>query len=114
MSKNETTVLVTRQGMGQADPALSTMLMQSYLRTLNESPQKPEEICFYAEGVFLVVEDSPVLHLLKLLENKGVRMTACTTCLNFYELTEKVAVGHKGTMVDIVAAQMKAQKVITI
>jgi len=114
MSENKTTVLITRQGMGQADPELQTVLMESYLRSLNDSPQKPADICFYAEGVFLVIEGSPVLHLLKLLENKGVRLTVCTTCLNYYQIADIVAVGRKATMVDIVAAQMKAQKVITI
>jgi len=68
---------------------------------------------FNAEGVHRVVKDSPVLHLLGFLAAKGIHLTVCNTCLNFYGLTEQVAIGHKGTMVDIVAAQMRADKVIT-
>ena len=88
--------------------------MQTYLHTLHESASRPTEICFYAEGVHLVVEGSPVVHLLKLLAEKGVNLTVCSTCLNFDGLMEKVAVGDKGTMVDIVSAQMQADKVITL
>lgn len=114
MAVQNTTILITRQGMGEADPELQTTLIQTYLRTLNEAAEKPAEMCFYAEGVHLVVEGSPVVHLLRLLEAKGVRLTVCSTCLNFYGLTDQVAVGHKGTMVDIVEAQTRAIKVITL
>ena len=114
MAEQTTVILVNRKGMGEADPELQTTLMQSYLRTLNESSTKPSEMCFYAEGVFLVVEGSPVVHLLKILADKGIRMTVCSTCLNYYKLMDQVMVGHKGTMVDIVDAQMRADRVITI
>ena len=114
MSQPTTVILITRKGMGVASPELGTTLIQTYLRTLNESRDKPSEICFYAEGVFLVVEGSPVLHLLKILEDKGIRMTVCSTCLNFYNLVDQVAVGNRATMVDIVSAQSHADKVITL
>lgn len=114
MPEQKTTILITRNGMGHADPALQTTLIETYLRTLNESAEKPAEICFYAEGVHLVAEGSPVVHLLELLADKGVKLTVCSTCLNFYDLMEKVAVGDKATMVDIVEAQMRADKVITL
>lgn len=81
---------------------------------INEDSIKPSEICFYAEGDFLVVEGSPVLPMLQVLADKGVRMTVCSTCLNYYNLMDKVFVGNKGTMVAIVEAQMGADKVITL
>ena len=114
MAHQSTVILINRNGMGHADPELQTQLMQTYLRTLNESSTKPSEICFYAEGVHLVAKGSPVVYLLQLMEDKGVKLTVCSTCLNFYGLTEKVAVGEKRTMVDIVDAQMQAEKVITL
>lgn len=114
MTKQNTVIIVNRKGMGEADPELQTTLIQTYLRTINEAEQKPSEICFYAEGVFLVIEDSPVLPQLQVLEEKGIRLTVCSTCLNYYNLTDKVAVGRKGTMVDIVDAQMQADKAITL
>lgn len=114
MSVQKTVILINRKGMGVADHELQITLIQTYLRTLNEAADQPAEICFYAEGVFLVVEGSPVLPQLITLETTGIRLTVCSTCLNYYGLTDQVAVGRKGTMVEIVNAQMRADKVITI
>jgi [protein-PII] uridylyltransferase len=47
-----------------------------------------------------------VLELLQRLENKGVRLIACMTCLNFYNLKDKIKVGIVGGMGDILEAQI--------
>jgi predicted peroxiredoxin len=60
------------------------------------------------------VEDSPVLESLQSLVNKGVRLILCSTCLNYFNLVDKVKVGIVGGMTDIIEAQMKAEKVISI
>ena len=109
-----TTILVTRNGMGQSDPALQTKLIQTYFRLLDESDTLPGVIAFYTEGVFLVCEDSPVLDSLASLEAKGVRLVICNTCLNFFNLVDKVVVGIPGSMTDIIEAQFRAEKVIAI
>ena len=62
----------------------------------------------------MVVEGSPVLDLLQSLEAKGVRLIICSTCLQYYGLTEKVKVGIVGGMGDILLAQWMAGKVITL
>ena len=71
-------------------------------------------ICFYTEGVKLVVEGSPVLEQLQSLADRGVALLICQTCLNYYGLLEKVQVGTIGGMPAIVAAPWAATKVITI
>lgn len=114
MTFSDTTLLITRQGMGDADPELQNKLIQTYFRLIDEADYLPAVIAFYAEGVHLVVEGSPVLETLKSLEDKGVRLVVCSTCLNFYDLAEKVAVGIVGGMTDIIEAQYRAAKVITL
>ena len=89
-------------------------MINTYFRLLNENDILPAVICFYADGVKLVVNGSPVLDTLKSLEEKGVRLVLCNTCLNFYGLAEKVQVGVVGGMGDIIEAQVKASKVVTI
>jgi intracellular sulfur oxidation DsrE/DsrF family protein len=61
-----------------------------------------------------VCEGSPVLDSLKALEAKGVRLVICNTCLNFFDLVDKVTVGIPGGMTDIIEAQFRSEKVITI
>jgi hypothetical protein len=114
VSASDTVILVTRNGMGEAEPALQIKLIQTYLKLLDESKILPAAICFYTDGVKLVVKGSPVIDLLKSLETKGVRLILCSTCLGYFNLTEQVQVGIIGGMTDIIEAQFKSQKVISI
>lgn len=107
-------VLVNKEGMGHAAPELQTKLLGTYMKLLVENGTLPKAVCFYTEGVKLVVEGSPVLEQLHQLEAKGVHLIICQTCLNYYNLREKVKVGIIGGMGDILAAQMLAEKVITL
>ena len=107
-------IMITSDGMGQADEALRHKLISTYLKLLTENDVLPGAICFYTEGVRLVVEGSPVIGELKALEAKGVPLILCQTCLNHYGLADKVQVGIVGGLTDIIAAQWKADKVITI
>ena len=110
----DTVLLVTNYGMGKADEPLQLALMQKYLELLLQNRDLPAAICFYTEGVKLVCGGSPALAQFRMLESKGVRLIVCSTCLNYYNLTEKIQVGIVGGMGDIIEAQMKADKVITI
>lgn len=109
-----TVILVTNDGMGKADAQLQRMLIAKYFELLVAGGDLPNAICFYTDGVKLAVEGSPVLTQLAALEEKGVRLVLCSTCLNYFGLTEKVRVGIVGGMGDILEAQAKAEKVITL
>lgn len=113
--KRECTVLlVTRNGMGNAETSLQQELFAKFLRLLDENNMLPGGICFYTEGVKLVTEGSPVLDLLRSLEERGVPLIVCLTCLTHYGLVDQVKVGTVGGMPAIIAAQWAASKVITI
>ena len=109
-----TVILVTRYGMGQADPGLSHKLFNAYFDLLIANNRLPTCVCLYAEGVKLAVEGSPVLEVLRELEEKGVRISVCSTCLNYYGLADKLAVGKAGNMQGLIYNQWGAAKVITI
>ena len=111
---SETVILITRNGMGQAEPALQLKLIATYLKLLDEHNILPAAICFYTEGVRLAVTGSPVLEQLHSLQAKGVHLILCSTCLNYYNLADEVQVGIVGGMTDILEMQRRAAKVITI
>jgi sulfur relay (sulfurtransferase) complex TusBCD TusD component (DsrE family) len=113
-SLTDTLIMITRQGMGSADEFLQKRLLNIYLTILLEENILPGAICFYTDGVKLVVEGSPLLDTFKQIEQKGVRLLVCATCLNHFGLTEKVNVGIVGGMTDIVEAQLRANRVITL
>ena len=109
-----TVILINDNGMGRGEAPLQQTLIGKYLELLLQHDQLPAAICFYTEGVKLVVTGSPVLERLSQLESRGVRLIICSTCLNYFELTDKVQVGIIGGMPDILEAQIKASKVITL
>jgi hypothetical protein len=109
-----TVIVVNNDGMGSADEPLRHKLIELYLKILIENELYPGAICFYAAGVNLVIEGSPVLDLLRILESKGVHLIICITCLQYFNVKEKVAVGVQGGMNDILLAQWMASKVITL
>jgi hypothetical protein len=113
-SSPSTVFLITNDGMGSAEEPLRHKLLGVYLTMLQENELYPGAICFYAGGVKMVVEGSPVLDLLRVLEEKGVRLIICSTCLQYFGLRDKVTVGIVGGMNDIVLAQWMASKVITL
>jgi intracellular sulfur oxidation DsrE/DsrF family protein len=113
-SLSNAVIMITREGMGSADTTLQQKLLDTYLRLLLENGSLPVAICFYTHGVKLVVEGSPLLERLAQIEQRGVRLVICSTCLNYFGLAEKVRVGIVGGMADILEAQIRASKVITL
>jgi hypothetical protein len=111
---SNTVILVTRNGMGDAEPELQQKLIATYFNLLDEHNIRPAAICFYTDGVRLVTTGSPVLETLKSLDAKGVRLILCSTCLNYFNLADQVQVGIIGGMTDILEAQLQADKVITL
>ena len=109
-----TVVLIRAEGMGQGERELQLKLIGTYFKLLLENAWLPNAVCLYTDGVKLAVSGSPVLEQLKALEERGVRLILCSTCLNFYGLAEQVQVGIVGGMNDILEAQMRAGKVITL
>lgn len=110
----DSVVMIRQNGMGQAEETLQLKLMGKYLELLAQNDELPAALCFYTEGVKLVCEGSPVLETLRVLETKGTRLIICSTCLDYYKLTDRVKIGIVGGMPDIIEAQMKAAKVITL
>lgn len=113
-SQPGTVILLNTDGMGTATPDLRHRLIRTYLSLLLEHVQMPAAICFYTDGVRLAVTGSPVLDLLKALEARGVRLILCSTCLNDLGLMDEVQAGIVGGMGDILEAQLRADKVITL
>lgn len=110
----KTVLLFTRNGLGDAPEGLQQALAVKYLSLLAQEAEKPSQILFYTEGVKLVCESSLVLGWLRNLEEAGVELIICSTCLEFFGLMDKVRVGKVGGMPDILKALQEADKVISL
>lgn len=110
----KTVFLFTRNGMGDAPESLQQTLAVKFLSLAAQAEEKPAKVVFYAEGVKLVCEGSLVLEWLRRLEAAGVELIICSTCLEYFGLTDKVRVGKIGGMPGILAALQEAEKVISL
>lgn len=91
-------IIFTKDYLGEGDKKLGEILIKSFIHTLNESDKLPETIFFVNRGVYLTTTDSFVIEDLKSLECKGVEILSCGTCLDYYNLKEKLAAGKIGNM----------------
>ena len=102
-------ILIQSEGLGKGDDQLGTMLMANFLRLLGESKEKPETLVFWNTGVRLVCKDSYALGHLKRLEDQGVEILACTTCLEYFDLVDKLKVGKPTTMVKSIQSILNSE-----
>ncbi len=108
----QTTVVVfASDRMGEGDPELGAILMRAFCQTMVQL-EAPQKLLFYNRGVFLTLDDSPVLNELKSLEEAGVSLLVCGTCLDFYKVRDLRAVGQVSNMFAILEAQMQAGRII--
>ena len=106
------TAVISSEAMGQGDDRLGKILMKSFLFALTQQDILPETVLLYNGGAFLSCEGSESLEDLKKLEELGVEILTCGTCLDFYGLKEKLAVGGISNMYEIVEKQCRAHTIL--
>ena len=105
-------VVLSGSEMGTGDTRLGTSLMKAFVFALTKQDQLPDTILCYNTGAYLTCEGADTLEDLKLLESEGVTILTCGTCLDFYGLKEKLAVGSVTNMYDIVERMENAAQII--
>ena len=109
---DNTVVVVSADHMGEGDEALGKVLLKGFLFALTQQETLPKTILFYNSGAFVTCDGSASLEDLKKLEEQGVEILTCGTCLNHYGLTEKLQVGSVTNMYVIVEKQMLSTRII--
>jgi len=107
-------LLIGSDQMGRGAEELGGILMRSLMHTLTEVSPLPDVLILINGGVRLVVEGSPVLDDLRALADRGVQILACGTCLSYYELKDKVAVGTVSNMYTIAETLLGAGRVVSL
>jgi len=105
-----TVLLLTRDQFGDGDADLGRKVLGTFLRKC-VALEGLEAVLFVNHGARLVAADSPVLAELHLLEERGVELVPCGTCLEHYGIEPQV--GEVGTMDAIVRELSRAEKVVS-
>jgi len=106
--------IINSEFYGHGNDELGHKLMGAFLKKVWARDKKPYAIIFYNSGVKLLAKGSFYLDALTGLEDAGVDLIACGTCLDSYDLKDKMMVGRVSGMEEIVDVMMNAKSVITI
>ena len=105
-------VIVSDNRMGRGDDVLGDILIRSFIHTLLQLKPLPETIICYNAGVKLAAKDSAVLDDLQQLEQAGVDILVCGTCVNYFGLGNQIAAGHISNMYDIAETMAGAARLL--
>ncbi|NTW33117.1 MAG: sulfurtransferase-like selenium metabolism protein YedF, partial [Bacteroidetes bacterium] len=101
IKKGNYVVAVQRNRLGDGAEELGLILIKGFINTLPETTLKPKTIIFLNSGIFLALNDSPVIDSLRKLEHSGVEVLTCGTCLDYYQKKDKLGVGKVSNMYEI-------------
>ena len=110
--KSNTVVVLSSNQMGNGSEELGQILMKGFIFALTELDELPNTVLLYNSGVKLSTEGSNSIEDLKTLQSQGVEILSCGTCLNYYDLTEKLQVGDVTNMYFILEKMAQADKII--
>lgn len=112
LGKKKICVFITSRTMGRGDEVLGEKLMDNFIATLPELGEELWRIIMVNDGVKLAVKGSPALEILQKLEQEGVSILVCGTCLDFFHLLEDKVVGQTTNMLDVVTSLQLASNII--
>lgn len=108
------TIAFSSNTMGSGSEELGKILMKSFIYTLTEAAPFPSTLIFYNGGVHLTCEGSEVLEDLRRLEDEGVEIISCGTCLDYFGINDKLKVGEISNMYTIYEKLKNPMNTITI
>ena len=108
------TIAIAAETMGRGDEELGRILMKGFIYTLTEVHPYPQTILFYNGGVKLACEGAESIEDLEKLEAAGVEILVCGTCLNYFSLGDKMAVGSVSNMYSIVEALQETENTLIL
>jgi selenium metabolism protein YedF len=110
--KGNYVIVVASDKMGDGDEALGHLLMGNFIKALKDLDRLPKKMVFYNNGVKLAAKSSAVIEHLKDLEQMGVELLLCATCVNHYALESVVGAGTLSNMYVIAEVMASAGNII--
>ena len=107
-------IFISSDKIGNGNDELGAILMKGFIYTLTESKPYPKSILLVNSGVKLTTENYDTVGNLKILEEAGVEILSCGTCLDYYGLKESLKLGSVTNMYTIVDIMKNSLQTISI
>lgn len=111
-AEGKTIVVLASETMGTGEDKLGKILMKGFVFALTQLDVLPDTILLYNSGAKLSAEGSETLADLTALEQAGVQILTCGTCLDFFGITGDLRVGSVTNMYDIVEKMQFAARIL--
>lgn len=112
--KQKILVMIGSDMVGSGDDELGAKLMGNFIKTLKEMGEDLWRIILVNHGVKLATGSSEAVEDLEALENSGVSILVCGTCLTHLSLMDEKKIGQTTNMLDVVTSMQLADKVVNI
>lgn len=114
VGKQKILIFIPSDVMGNGDDELGAKLIYNFLLTLKEMGSDLWRVVLVNSGVKLATEGNKCAEELKKLEESGVSVLVCGTCLEHFSLTDKKTAGDVTNMLDIITSFQLASKTIRV
>ena len=106
-------ILVSSDQLGKGDAELGEGVLETFFTLLKQREDLPAAVFCMNSGVFALTGRSLVSLQLKELEEKGVEVLACKTCVDYYGVENELQAGKISGMPTFIDLASKYE-VITI
>lgn len=110
----KTVFIINNEFMGQGNDELGYKLTGAFLKKVWARKKKPSAILFYNSGVKLLAKGSSYIDVLTGLDESGVDLIACGTCVDSYGLKDTLLVGRVSGMEELVDIMQSSTHTVTI
>ncbi len=107
-----TVLVLDADTLGRGDDELGSQLMVNFLRTIAFRDEVPGTVVCYNTGVKLAEQGSSAVPMLEALAQKGAEIVLCGTCVSYFKMAERLALGRVSNMQEIVDLLMNAGRTI--
>ncbi|GAB7386771.1 hypothetical protein BSNK01_06070 [Bacillaceae bacterium] len=87
-------ILLASDQMGKGEAELGENVLETFFTLLKQREEKPAAIFCVNRGVFALTEKSLASVHLRELQEQGVPVLACKTCVDYYQLADKLVAGE--------------------
>lgn len=91
---NKKVILLTSDQFGKGEKELGETVLETFFNLLKQQDDQPAAIFCMNRGVFALTDQSFASIHIKELAEKGVPVYACKTCVDYYQVAEKLTVGE--------------------
>ncbi len=93
---------------------LGSILVKGFLEAISQQEVLPKTIiCVNSAVLLTTTNDNEIIKIFKTIEEKGVKIFSCGTCLDFYNIREKLVIGEAGNAMDTIK-NLLTEEIVTL